>query len=114
MKWNKFFSFPETFKSSHIQSTSAVSPRSSSARQQGCQMVCFQTHNPKLGKFWRTLDWQKVIYFTAIWNIYGHSGYFITLWHILCSSGTFLFRCGIMDQEKSGDPARQSWTIFYA
>jgi hypothetical protein len=23
---------------------------------QGCQMVCFQTKNPNLGKFWRALD----------------------------------------------------------
>jgi hypothetical protein len=23
---------------------------------QGCQMVCFQTRNPKLGKFWTALD----------------------------------------------------------
>jgi hypothetical protein len=34
---------------------------------QGCQMVCFQTQNPNLGKFWRALDWQ--IYFMAVWNI---------------------------------------------
>jgi hypothetical protein len=25
----------------------------SRAQHQGCQMVCFQTKNPKLGKFWR-------------------------------------------------------------
>jgi hypothetical protein len=24
---------------------------------QGCQMVCFQTKNTNLGKFWRALDW---------------------------------------------------------
>jgi hypothetical protein len=25
----------------------------------------------------------------AIWNIYGHLGYFMTIWYILCSFGTF-------------------------
>jgi hypothetical protein len=33
---------------------------------QGCQMVSFQTKNPNLGKFWRTLDWKMLIYFMAI------------------------------------------------
>jgi hypothetical protein len=26
------------------------------AAEQGCQMVCFQTKNPNLGKFWRALE----------------------------------------------------------
>jgi hypothetical protein len=25
---------------------------------QGCQMVCFRTKNPNLGKFWRALEWK--------------------------------------------------------
>jgi hypothetical protein len=33
---------------------------------QGCQMVCFQTKNPNLGKFWRALDWKMLIYFMTI------------------------------------------------
>jgi hypothetical protein len=32
-------------------------------------MVSFQTKNPNLGKFWRTLDMKMLIYFMAIWNI---------------------------------------------
>jgi hypothetical protein len=36
---------------------------------QGCQMVCFQTKNPNLGKFWRALDWKMFIYLMSIWNI---------------------------------------------
>jgi hypothetical protein len=36
---------------------------------QGCQMVCFQTKNPNLGKFWRATDWKLLIYFMAIGNI---------------------------------------------
>jgi hypothetical protein len=34
-------------------------------RGQGCQMVCFQTKNPNLGKFGRALDWKMFIYFMA-------------------------------------------------
>jgi hypothetical protein len=40
-----------------------------SFRVQGCQMVCFQTKNPNLGKFSRVLDWKMFIYYMAIWNI---------------------------------------------
>jgi hypothetical protein len=33
---------------------------------QGYQMVCFQTQNPKLGKFWRILLWKILVYFMTI------------------------------------------------
>jgi hypothetical protein len=59
-------------------------------------MVCFQTKNPNLGKFWRALDWKMLIYFMAIWNIlmifgifYDHLEHFVFIWYILCSFGTF-------------------------
>jgi hypothetical protein len=39
-------------------------------------MVCFQTKNPNLGKFWRALDWKLLIYFMAIWNILWRFGIF--------------------------------------
>jgi hypothetical protein len=46
---------------------------------QGCQMVCFQTENPNLGKFWRVLQWKMMVYFMDTWSIlrsfaifYGH------------------------------------------
>jgi hypothetical protein len=32
-------------------------------------MVYFQTKDPNLGKFLRTLDWKMLIDFLAIWNI---------------------------------------------
>jgi hypothetical protein len=38
-------------------------------KAQGCQMVCFQTKNPNLGKFWRALEWKMLVYFMVIWNI---------------------------------------------
>jgi hypothetical protein len=36
---------------------------------QGCQMVSFQTKNPNLGIFWRTLEWKMLLYILFIWNI---------------------------------------------
>jgi hypothetical protein len=72
---------------------------------QGCQMVCFQTKNPNLGKFCRVLVWKILVYFMTIWStlwplemFYGHLVYFVVIWYI--------FPCfGILDQEKSGNPA---------
>jgi hypothetical protein len=43
---------------------------------QGCQMVCFQTKNPNLGKFRRSLDWKMFKYFMAIWVILWTLGIF--------------------------------------
>jgi hypothetical protein len=34
----------------------------SAQNKQGCQMVCFQTKNPNLGKFWRALEWEMLVY----------------------------------------------------
>jgi hypothetical protein len=46
---------------------------------QGCQMVCFQTKNPNLGKFWWVLQWKMMVYSMDTWSIlrssvifYGH------------------------------------------
>jgi hypothetical protein len=36
---------------------------------QGCQMVYFHTQNPDLGRFWRALEWNMLLYFITIWNI---------------------------------------------
>jgi hypothetical protein len=49
---------------------------------QGCQMVCFQTKNPNLGKFWRVLLWKILVYFY-------HSVYFKAIWNILWQFGIF-------------------------
>jgi hypothetical protein len=43
---------------------------------QGCQMVCFQTKNSDLGKFWRVLQWKILVYFIAIWSILRPFGIF--------------------------------------
>jgi hypothetical protein len=36
--------------------------RKSLSIARGCQMVCFQTKNPNLGKFWRVLQWKMWVY----------------------------------------------------
>jgi hypothetical protein len=59
--------------------------------EQGCQMVSFQTKNPFLGKFWRSLDWKMFIYFMTIWNMLGTFGIFYDHLVHLCSFGTFVF-----------------------
>jgi hypothetical protein len=75
------------------------------AANQGCQMVCFQSKNTNLGKFWRVLQGKILVYFMIIWSIlrpleifYGHLVYFLVNWYI---SPCF----GILHQEKSGNPA---------
>jgi hypothetical protein len=72
---------------------------------QGCQMVCFQTKNPNLGKFWKALLWKILVYFMTISSIlwpleifYFHLVYFVVILYIFPRFGT-------LDQEKSGNPA---------
>jgi hypothetical protein len=67
-------------------------------------MVCFQTKNLNLGKFWSVLLWKILVYFMTIWSIlwaleifYDHLVYFVVIWYILP-------RFGILDQTKSGNP----------
>jgi hypothetical protein len=70
-------------------------------------MVHFQTKNPNLGKFWRTLDWKMLIYvFLVIWNIirtfgifYDYLVHFVFITYLDTFSGF-----GNMHQEKSGNP----------
>jgi hypothetical protein len=52
-------------------------------------MVCLQTKNPNLGKFWRVLQWKMLVYFMDTRSIlrsfvifYGHLVYFVVIWHI--------------------------------
>jgi hypothetical protein len=71
---------------------------------QGCQMVCFQTKNPTLGKFWRALDWKNGYIFEISGIFYRRLGYFKTIWYILCSFDTF-FLFWYYGREKSGNPA---------
>jgi hypothetical protein len=72
---------------------------------QGCQMVCFLTKNTNLGNFWKVLLWKISANFMTIWSIlrplekfFGHLVYIVVIWYIFP-------RFGILDQEKSGNPA---------
>jgi hypothetical protein len=67
-------------------------------------MVCFQTKNPILGKFWMVLLLKILVYFMTIWSIlrpleifYGHLAYFGIIWCIFP-------RIGFLYHEKSGNP----------
>jgi hypothetical protein len=68
-------------------------------------MVYFQTKNPNLGKFLRTLDWKMLIYIMDYWNILRTFG---KIYDHLCS--TFgvdvehFSGFGITYQEKPGNP----------
>jgi hypothetical protein len=53
-------------------------------------MVCFQTKNPNLGKFWRVLQWKMFAFLCPFGLFYGHWKHFMTIWYILWSFGTFL------------------------
>jgi hypothetical protein len=76
-----------------------------SSEGQGCQIVCFQTKNPNLGKFWKALDCK----FMPIWIIFWRFGIFYDyLVHFV-----FIFYIfsgfGIMYQEKSGNPGLRTF-----
>jgi hypothetical protein len=52
-------------------------------------MVCFQTKNSGLGKFWMVLQWKMLVYFMDTWSIlrpfvifYGHLVEFVVIWYI--------------------------------
>jgi hypothetical protein len=67
-------------------------------------MVSFQTKNPNLGKFWRTLDWKMLIYLGPFGIFYRHFGifydhlvHFVFIWYIFSGLGNIY-------QEKSGNP----------
>jgi hypothetical protein len=55
-------------------------------------MVCFQTKNPNLGKFWGSLEWKMLVYFMVI----------LEYWSF-----------GILCQEKSGNPGYYKFQINF-
>jgi hypothetical protein len=53
-------------------------------------MVCFQTQNPNLGKFWKVLQWEILACLMTIWSILlpfglfcGNFVYFSPLWYFV-------------------------------
>jgi hypothetical protein len=53
-------------------------------RNQGCQMVYFQTKNPNVGKFWSVLGRLE-----NVGIFYGHLEYFVNIWDMVSQLGTF-------------------------
>jgi hypothetical protein len=68
-------------------------------------MVYFQTQNPNLGKFWRALEWKRLVASLAIWKLP-----IMAIWYILwplCNLVAIWYICprfGTWCQEKSGNP----------
>jgi hypothetical protein len=58
------------FSQSRLVTLIAVERRKTE-RNQGCQMVYFQTKNRNLGKLWRALQWKMLVSI-----FYGHLVYF--------------------------------------
>jgi hypothetical protein len=57
----------------------------------GCLMFCFQTKNTNLGKFWRVLRWNMLVYFKSIYVVYfmAISQYFTALCYNLWLFGIY-------------------------
>jgi hypothetical protein len=69
----------------------------------------FKPKIPIWEKIFRALDWKMLVYVMSIWNILRIFGVlFMTIWYTLCSLGAFFTGFGIMQQEKSGNPAIQT------
>jgi hypothetical protein len=66
-------------------------------RNQGCQMVYFQTKNPNVDTFPRALEWEMLLHFMIIWNILWPFckfiavwyGWFVAIWYIFHYFSTF-------------------------
>jgi hypothetical protein len=82
----------------------------------GCQMVCFQTKNLNLGKFWRALEWKilhifydRLEYFTAVW-------YNVWPFGIVCGHLVYFYVLVCLDLEKSGNlggHTNRPWGPFF-
>jgi hypothetical protein len=73
-------------------------------------MICFQTKNPNLGKFWRDLQWKMLVGILVgrpFGLVYGHCIYFMAIWYSLWLFGIFPPNFGMLYQEKSGNPVSE-------
>jgi hypothetical protein len=61
-------------------------------------MVCFQTKNPNLGKFWKVLQWKMMVF-------YDHFVLFTAQCYILLY---IWWSFGMLYRENSGNPS-QNW-----
>jgi hypothetical protein len=71
--------------------------------------IFFETKNPNLEKFWRALEWKRLVYSIDIWNILGPFGTY-TLWTLgnLVAIWYISPRFETLCQEKSGSPVVQT------
>jgi hypothetical protein len=76
---------------------------------QGCQMALFQTKNPKLGKFWRFLQWKMLVYFTATWSIFLPFGIFGAQFVQVFFGYLVFFPVLVCCIKKSGNPTYQKF-----
>jgi hypothetical protein len=96
-------------------------------------MVCFQTKNPNLGKFWRVLQWKMLVYFMDPFTVFcyilwtfgtvrGNLAYIFPFWYFVprkiwqpwCSGNTRLINRDILKQPLLPDLAEQSTTCCQA
>jgi hypothetical protein len=54
-----------------------------------CQMACFRTKNPNLGKFWWVVQCKMLVYFMAIGLFYVYLVNVMAIWYILRPLGIF-------------------------
>jgi hypothetical protein len=68
-------------------------------------MVCFQTKNPNLGKFWRALEWKMLLYFMIIWNILWPFGMMYgSLVYVVCGHLVYFCLFGMFGPRKIWQP----------
>jgi hypothetical protein len=77
---------------------------------QGCQMVYFQTQNPNLDTFWRSLEWNVFLYFMVIWNILWPLG---VIYGIVCGHWYVVPILVLLGREKSGNPVHSGFSLLF-
>jgi hypothetical protein len=59
--------------------------------EQGCQMVCFQTKNSNLGKFWRVLQWKMLVLFNGLLVHFTAFCYILWTFGTVCGNLVYIF-----------------------
>jgi hypothetical protein len=70
-------------------------------------MVYFQTKSSNSGKFWRDVNWNRLVYSILLWNISWPFGCLVTIWYISP-------RFGILCREKIWQPCNSNLKILCA
>jgi hypothetical protein len=75
-------------------------------------MVYFQTKITILGKFWMVLNWKELVYFRALWSVYGNLVYRMVIAYILVRFGIFPRFGIVLYEEKSGSTDSDRYLRF--